>query len=222
MRSVHQHNVSVFGNVMRESTPPCLSREWKASKSSQMENFAVAIAHQTGDVLVKVIVVQFIWARTLCKHGILAGNSKLLYLLIDDLIDKTARKGRIEMLLDGGQLISGEFLVPFLVKFFFENRVLDVAFDCPRRNFAIESIGHQILSRSSLTASLEDHRFKNVRLVAVDVDHEATENDQFAVRPHPTLFDDIFKECGCNFVHFPRQYSLLLICVDNSENLIHV
>ena len=99
MRSVKQNDVSVFGNVVRECAPACLPSKWKTSKTSEMEYFTISVAHQSRDVLVVVIVVQFIRARTLCKYGVFLSDSKFLDLLIHNFVYVSAWKCRVKVLL---------------------------------------------------------------------------------------------------------------------------
>jgi len=100
VRCIQQNNVAVFGDVMAEGTPACLSGEGNAGKTSKMEHFAIAVAHQARDILTEFIMVQLIRARALSKDSIIFADSKLLELTVDNLVNLSTWKCTGKVLVD--------------------------------------------------------------------------------------------------------------------------
>jgi len=100
VRCIQQNNVAIFGDVMAEGTPACLSGEGNAGKTSKMEHFAIAVAHQARDILTEFIMVQLIRARALDKHSVFFGDSQLRELFVDHLIDVSSWKCTVKVFSD--------------------------------------------------------------------------------------------------------------------------
>ncbi len=77
VRSKENQKFSVSGHMAAQRCPPCLSGEWKAGKATEREYLSPRLLEDQSDVFGRVIVVNFIGARTLCKQGVLGREAKL-------------------------------------------------------------------------------------------------------------------------------------------------
>jgi len=119
VRGVEEHDVAVFGDVVAEGAPAGPSGEGDSGEASEVEHFAETVAHQAGDVLVVVVVVQLIGARGLDEDGVGFVDSDLGESFADDVVNHGSGEGTVEVSVDRFDLAHRVCASPCVIHFLF-------------------------------------------------------------------------------------------------------
>jgi len=81
----NNQDVSVFGNMVTESSPAGITGEGNSCEASEVEDFSPPVSHNLRNVMTVIVMVEFVRARTFSQNSIFGVHLELLQLLEDSL-----------------------------------------------------------------------------------------------------------------------------------------